>query len=148
MADLLRKQNTSVLRLCLWLSRYAVGQWRGLLGLLATMLLKTGLDVLKPWPMKILVDNVLSGKPVPVALANFAGSFGLEPTRDNLLAWSIWGTVVLFLLGWVVGLASSYANIGFGQRMDTTWRATCSRTCSVFRYASTPASRWATPCAG
>ena len=38
-------------------------------------------------------------------------------TREGLVLWSVAGTVLLFLLGWLVGLATGYANIGFGQRM-------------------------------
>jgi ATP-binding cassette subfamily B protein/subfamily B ATP-binding cassette protein MsbA len=77
------------------------------------MLLKAGLEVLKPWPLKVLVDQVLGDKPVPEALAWLPG----PATRDNLLTWCVAGTVVLFLLAWAVGLAAAYANTGFGQRM-------------------------------
>src|SRR5207249_3368459 len=72
---------------------------------------------LKPWPMKLLVDQVLNGKPMPAALAHGVALLPGPPTRENLLAWSIAGTVILFLLGWALGLLSSYAHTGFGHRM-------------------------------
>ena len=111
-------QDTNVARLCLRLLRYAAPRWPGLLAVIATMLLKTGLDVLKPWPMKIVVDYVLGGKPMPLALAGGLASLSGGPaTRDDLLAWSVAGTVVVFLLAWALGLASGFASIGFGQRI-------------------------------
>ena len=66
----IQKQDTSVMRLCLRLLRYTVGRWPGLLAVLATMLLTTGLNLLKPWPMKRVVDYVLEGKPMPARFAH------------------------------------------------------------------------------
>ena len=54
--------ETNTLQLCRWLTRYAWRRWLGLLVVVTTMLLKIGLDVLKPWPMIFLVDYVLQGK--------------------------------------------------------------------------------------
>jgi ATP-binding cassette subfamily B protein/subfamily B ATP-binding cassette protein MsbA len=109
--------NASMIKLCLRLMRYAARRWGGLLAVLATMLLTTGLNVLRPWPMKILVDNVLNGKPLPAELNQWFGFLSIDPTSDSLLLWCIGGTIILFLLGWALGVASSYASIGFGLRM-------------------------------
>jgi ATP-binding cassette subfamily B protein/subfamily B ATP-binding cassette protein MsbA len=46
-----------------------------------------------------------------VAVVPFADS------REGLAAWSVAATVILFLLTWALGVATAYANIGFGQRM-------------------------------
>ena len=43
--------DTSGVRLFKWLASYALGRWQGLLAVLATMVAKIGLDLLKPWPM-------------------------------------------------------------------------------------------------
>jgi len=37
--------------------------------------------------------------------------------RMRVIGWSVAATVVIFLLGWAVGLANAYANISLGQRM-------------------------------
>ena len=113
----IQKQDTSMVRLCLRLLRYTVGRWPGLLAVLATMLLTTGLNLLKPWPMKLLVDYVLEGKPMPARFAHAVEWLPGAATRENLLIWSVAGTVILFLLGWALGLAASYANLSFGKRM-------------------------------
>ncbi len=109
--------DPSAVRLLTWLTRYALRRWRGLLAVLATMVVKIGLDVLKPWPMKVLVDHVLGAQPLSPTLAALAAVLPGSGTREGLVAWSVAATVVLFLLGWALGVATSYANIGFGQRM-------------------------------
>src|SRR4051794_12815243 len=38
-----------------WLMHYALRRWRPMVVVVAAMLLRIGLDLLKPWPMKVLV---------------------------------------------------------------------------------------------
>jgi ATP-binding cassette subfamily B protein/subfamily B ATP-binding cassette protein MsbA len=107
----------SATRLVRWLVRYALRRWNGLLAVLAIMLLRVGVDLLKPWPLKILVDNGLGEQPLPATLQALATALPWTATRDGLIGWSVAATVLLFLFGWAVAVASSYANIGFGQRL-------------------------------
>ena len=109
--------DTSASRLVRWLARYALGRWGGLLAVVATMIAKVGLDLLKPWPMKVLVDYGLEARPLPSTLAALATALPGSDSREAVIAWSVAATVVVFLLSWALGVASSYANIGFGQRM-------------------------------
>jgi len=109
--------DTGAVRLLGWLTRYALRRWGGLVAVLATMVAKVGLDLLKPWPMKVLVDYGLGDLPLSPALAGLAAVLPGSDTREGLIGWSIAATVLLFLLGWALGVAVSYANIGFGQRM-------------------------------
>jgi ATP-binding cassette subfamily B protein/subfamily B ATP-binding cassette protein MsbA len=81
------------------------------------MLLKVGLDLLRPWPMKVLVDYALSSKPVPDTLASAMQQVAGGATRENLVTWSVLATVAIFLAGWVLRVATSYVDIGFGLRM-------------------------------
>jgi len=104
-------------RLCGWSLSYAAHRWPALVGVVVTMLLKLGLDVLKPWPMKLLIDHVLRGEPDSTT---FAASIAWLPgaqSHEGLLAWCVGATVLLFLLTWSLGLLSSLANLGFGQKM-------------------------------
>src|SRR5580765_1085341 len=96
---------------------YALRRWAPLVAVIASLLFKVGLDVLKPWPMVFLVDYVLRGKAKPPALATFVESLPSAPTPLNLVGWSVTATVLIFLLSWAVGLAATYANISLGQRM-------------------------------
>ena len=61
------------LRRQLALLRYVRPYWRALLVVLATMLAEVGLQLLRPWPLKILVDNVLGGHPIPSGLSTVTG---------------------------------------------------------------------------
>src|SRR5439155_23846302 len=48
-------------------------------------------DLLAPWPLKVLVDNVLGDQPLPPALSSF---FDLSQGRTALL----WGAVIAGLV--------------------------------------------------
>jgi ATP-binding cassette subfamily B protein/subfamily B ATP-binding cassette protein MsbA len=85
--------------------------------LAAALLAKVGLDALKPWPMKLLVDHVLQGVPMAPAVATFLAWLPGSESPEGLLGWCVAGTVILFLLAWVAGLAVSLAGLELGQRM-------------------------------
>lgn len=104
-------------RLVRWVSGYALRRWQGLLAVLATMIAKIGVDLLKPWPLKVLVDYGLNGQALTPALAAIAAVLPGAASREGLITWAAASTVLLFVIGWALGVATSYANIGFGQRM-------------------------------
>jgi ATP-binding cassette subfamily B protein/subfamily B ATP-binding cassette protein MsbA len=104
-------------RVCLWALRYARRRKAALAAVAAAMLAKIALDMLKPWPLKILVDHVLGGRAMPPALARAAGLLPGADAPDGLLDWCVAGTVALFLLTWALGLAASLAGLSLGQRM-------------------------------
>jgi ABC-type multidrug transport system fused ATPase/permease subunit len=110
------KSGLSTGRLCVWSLGYAWRRWPALTGVMTAMLLKIGLDVLKPWPMKLLIDHVLRDEPVQSGFDWLALLPGAE-SREGMLAWCVGATVLLFLLSWSLGLLNSLANINFGQQM-------------------------------
>jgi len=126
------------------LTRYAWRRWLELLVVGATMLVKIGLDVLKPWPMIFLVDYVLQGKITSPIFPRLVVLLPGARTPENLVAWAVGATVLIFLLSWSVGLANAYANITLGQRMVYDWPPIYSPSSSNFRCTSTCANRWAT----
>jgi ATP-binding cassette, subfamily B, bacterial len=113
----MRGPDGGIARLVARLGPYAARRWSGVLAVLATTALMTAINVLRPWPLQILVDHVLGGRPLPAALASLAALLPGAESRDGLLLWCVASTVVLFLLGWAVGLAGSYASIVLGQRL-------------------------------
>jgi ATP-binding cassette subfamily B protein/subfamily B ATP-binding cassette protein MsbA len=103
--------------LCLWALRHAARRRLALSAVLSTMLVTIGLDLLKPWPMKILVDHVLQGDPLPDSLATAAGWL-LGPFQpEDLIGWCVAATVVLFLATWLCRLCLSLLSINLGQRL-------------------------------
>jgi ATP-binding cassette, subfamily B, bacterial len=104
-------------RLCRWVSGYASRRRLPLLAVLLTMLVQAGLSVLRPLPLKFLIDNVLDGQPMPPWLGRLVGLLPGTHVPANLIGWSVAATVLIFLLGWAAGLANEYAGISLGQRM-------------------------------
>ena len=107
------KQNVSSLRRQARLLRYAKPHWRALLVLLASMLANIGLELLRPWPLKLVVDNVLGSHPLPKALGGFPGAQNV----DTLLIWVVVATVLIFLLGTVTQMAYTFYSMRLGQQM-------------------------------
>jgi ATP-binding cassette subfamily B protein len=113
----MNKNQPTVRGLYLWALGYSFRRWPALLTVLATMLLKTGVELLKPWPLIVLIDYVLQHKPTTPALQNLIDKLPGGTSTNNLILWSVGATILIFLIGWLVEVADAYANITFGQRM-------------------------------
>ena len=74
-------------------------------------------EVAKPWPLKIVVDNVLGGK--PLALAGYPE----EMSNSTLLGFAAGGLVILYLLIGLLQVVSNYVTIDIGQRMVDDFRS-------------------------
>lgn len=99
------------------LLRYVLPYWRGLLVIAITMLIGIGMDILRPWPTKLLVDQVLDNKPMPAHLAHVMAWLPGGAGREGLLLWASIGTVLLFVAGSIVSMISGVAMLGVGQRV-------------------------------
>lgn len=98
------------------LGRYALPEWRGLFLIGVLMLLGVAVGLLAPWPMKLIVDSVLTGSPLPESLWWIARLPGATaPT--GLLAWLAAATVVLFLARRLLAIVQEYTQAGTGSRM-------------------------------
>src|SRR4029453_14730122 len=84
---------------------------------LAMTALGVGLEVLRPWPMKLLVDHVLGSAPVPGVLADLGTRLpGPGGPGAPLLAGTA-GTLLLFGASTVVTMVQSSASVRLGQRV-------------------------------
>ena len=83
-------------------------------GLMAVAIL---LEVLKPWPMIFLIDFVLGGRTMPHWVSSMVDWLPGSPGPASLVGWSIGVTVLLFLLGWGVELATRYSGGTLGQKV-------------------------------
>src|SRR5579884_221389 len=96
------------------LLRYARPHWRAILLLSATMLVDIALDLGRPWPLKLVIDNVLGHRRTPSPLATVLPGSSSPP---GLLLWAAVGTVLIFLLGTASSTFYNYFSLRIGQRM-------------------------------
>lgn len=68
-------------------------------------------ELAKPWPLKIVIDSVLGGRPIPAV--GFPATVGAE----MLLLWTVVGLVGLYVLLGALSLASNRLTIDVGHRM-------------------------------
>jgi ATP-binding cassette subfamily B protein/subfamily B ATP-binding cassette protein MsbA len=85
-------------------------------GAVLQVLLSGLLELAKPWPLKVVVDNVLGGHPLALPW------LGSLPPRELLLAACGVLILVYALLG-AFSVSSNYASISVGQRMVNDFRS-------------------------
>jgi ATP-binding cassette, subfamily B, bacterial len=84
---------------------------------LAQVFLIAGFELLKPWPLQIIIDDVLGGKSVGFALLE-----GWSPLA--ILGLACLGIVVVQVVAAALTLLHNYTAIGVGQRMVNDLRGT------------------------
>jgi len=77
---------------------------------LGQVLFISSLELLKPWPLKIIIDNVVNGNPLPWGLT-------VDWSPDTLLLLACVGLVVIYLLVGGLRLLHDYTTIRIGQNM-------------------------------
>ena len=89
---------------------YLKPYWPAFSFALGQVLFISALELLKPWPLKIIIDNVLSGKPLP-----WGPAVGWSPHR--LLLFSCIGLVVVYVMLGGLHILNNYTTIRIGQGM-------------------------------
>src|SRR5881628_2208022 len=74
------------------------------------------LELAKPWPLKVIVDNVLGGRPLAWP---WVGGLG----QRGLLAAACVALVAVYALLGALGVSSNYATISVGQRLVNDFRS-------------------------
>src|SRR5207247_8381677 len=108
-----RRRSGEAFRKYRMLIRYAVRYRRGWASILGLTLLSTGISLLTPLPLKILVDNVL-GNHHPGTLAGLLPGSG---DKNVLLLWVAGAELLFFALGSVLDVALTFLWIKVGQSM-------------------------------
>ena len=89
-------------------------RWRIVWALLQVFLI-AGFELLKPWPLQIVIDNALGGKPVPIA--------ALSSSPVQLLLLACIGMVVVHFGAGALTLLHNYTAICIGQDMVNDLRS-------------------------
>jgi ATP-binding cassette subfamily B protein/subfamily B ATP-binding cassette protein MsbA len=102
----------------LWrLRRYVRPYRRDLATVLLAMAAAICLELLRPWPMKLLVDQVIAGQALPQALRTLQESLPGAGTAFGLLVWVSVATVLIFLAGTLIATFQAVVTVRFGQHM-------------------------------
>ncbi|HZU38165.1 MAG TPA: ABC transporter ATP-binding protein, partial [Gemmataceae bacterium] len=109
--------NVTTWQACRLLVRYAAAGWKGWALIVGGTLLSSGLGLLQPWPMKILVDNVFRHAPMPEALARWVDLLPGSATATGLLAWVVAAGVAVFLVNGLTDVVLTRTWIRIGERM-------------------------------
>jgi ATP-binding cassette subfamily B protein/subfamily B ATP-binding cassette protein MsbA len=96
--------------------RLVVPHGRGLALIVALTFISVALDTLAPWPLKLLVDNVLADKPLPESLV-WLRQLPASDSPAGLIAWLAGATVLLFLATWSLRSWAAYLQSGIASRM-------------------------------
>ena len=84
-------------------------RWRIIWALVQVFLI-AGFDLLKPWPLQLVIDHVLSGKPI-------AAPWLTTLSPGGLLVVACLGLIVVNMGSGLLALLHNYTTIGVGQRM-------------------------------
>jgi ATP-binding cassette, subfamily B, bacterial len=77
---------------------------------LLQVLFISALELLKPWPLKIIIDNVLSGQPLP-------WEFTRQWSPQTLVLLACLGLVIVYAFVGILRVVNDYTTIRIGQRM-------------------------------
>lgn len=97
--------------------RYARPYWRGWVLIVLVTLLSTAFSLAQPWPMKVLVDNVLGDKPVTGSIKTVVDALPAAGSSRGLLAWVVVAGLAVFAVNSLVNVVLTFAWIRVGQRM-------------------------------
>jgi ATP-binding cassette, subfamily B, bacterial len=95
---------------------YARGWWKGWAWLLIVTIGATAFGLAAPWPLKVLIDNVLGHKPLPHAVARLPGT----GHPSSLLVWVVVATLTSFGLSSALNVVTTrmWIKVGYGMVYD------------------------------
>lgn len=99
---------------------YLKPYWPLALGVVALIVLTGAVDLLAPWPLKILIDNVLGDVPLPEWLQSIVGA-GIQQQR--LLLFAVGAGLVVALIHNGISVLNSYFQTKLEQKIVLDFRS-------------------------
>jgi len=87
--------------------------WKTMSLALAAVLGETVTDLLEPWPLKIVVDNLLQSKPLPSWLAGIVSHLGQD--KLAVLNFAVVSVAVIAIIGAISSYTEKYLTTSVGQ---------------------------------
>ena len=90
--------------------------YRGsLLAILVAMLVQTAMSVAAPWPLKVVLDNVVGTHHLPTRVAAFLNPFLSQSNKMSIAMVAAVVTVVIALIGAIASYVGNYYTTSVGQ---------------------------------
>ena len=90
--------------------------YRGsLLAILVAMLVQTAMSVAAPWPLKVVLDNVVGTHHLPARVAAFLNPFLSQSNKMSIAIVAAVVTVVIALIGAIASYVGNYYTTSVGQ---------------------------------
>ena len=99
------------------LFHYPLLYWRGWIFILVLTLASTCFNLVQPWPMKVLVDQVFDQKPFAEGVAHFINIVPGTQTTTGLLFWVALAGLVIFVINSALDIALTFSWIRVGRKM-------------------------------
>lgn len=113
----LRRRRSMIWQACRLLLRYAAAGSKSWALIIAVTLLNSLLCLLRPWPMKVAVDNVFSKQPMVEPLAQAVGLLPGAATERGLLVWIVLAGLAIFAGGSLTDALLARTWVRVGQQM-------------------------------
>ena len=94
--------------------RFCGPHWKTLTIALLAVLVETSADLLEPWPLKIIVDNLLQSKPLPQWLAGIV-SHVAGHDKLAILNFAVLAVAVIAIIGAIGSYTEKYLTTSVGQ---------------------------------
>ncbi len=96
---------------------YVGPHWRDLVVALLAIALTVAIELLRPWPISVLVDQVIGGHPAPSTLEAIRRLLPGAGDTWGFLAWTCAASVLVFTASTLASTVSTVLCVRFGQRM-------------------------------
>ncbi|MDQ4128995.1 MAG: ABC transporter ATP-binding protein/permease [Actinomycetota bacterium] len=96
-----------------YISRYKAA----LLFTLALSFLGVAVELARPWPIKVVADYALAGRPLPAWLSSIGGYLPGGETPTGILVWSVVAGVLIVVTGAALSLSALYVSVRVSQRL-------------------------------
>ena len=74
-------------------------------------------ELMRPWPIKVVVDYVLTDRPLPPWLSALVDYLPGAEAQQGLLVWSVLAAMIIVVGGGALSLAAFYVSITLSQRL-------------------------------
>jgi ATP-binding cassette subfamily B protein/subfamily B ATP-binding cassette protein MsbA len=100
-----------------WAWRVSLRRWPYLAGVCSVLVLRVGMELLRPWPMKVIIDHALRNQQMSPRMSRLFDWLPGSNSPQNLILWCVLATILFFVLGRLLTMLGAIMSVSFGQRL-------------------------------